>query len=297
MPQGDSWQGYSPGITVEPGKDAKGKPDPCRSIITVNFWLDGAASIKNGCLPNYFSSYPGDLEGVDLDVLFSEARSILEGKRFACPCKKPPGKKCWLEFRIKVHKSPEGDEDGGATPVPIELNCNCKKKRIGGELYHGPRPGYYVHGPHRMHICLPILPTSPHTVAHEVMHALGLGLNTDMYDRNGRPLRGWEGTLMGDAHGTDVTERDICKIAAANRACQVPKKNGKAKQCCVSYSSTVFAKPGGKVKRAEVVPVATAPTPERNYMLLQSLAAPVVSVPSGSSQPWGGLTLQASEEF
>lgn len=61
-----------------------------------------------------------------------------------------------------------------------------------------------------------------------------------MYNpETGAPLDGWKGTLMGDPHGTGVTQRDICAIAQANRACRVPGKK-KDILCCEGYDNTVI---------------------------------------------------------
>ncbi len=151
---GGGWTGYSPGVTVEPGKDDKGRPDPCKSIITLHLWMDQAQSTASGCPQDYTGA-------LDLDMELIDARAILEGKRFACPCKAPPGKKCWLEFRIKVHRFQEGDDPSGPKPVPVEFDCGCRKKDVdpgpGVQPAYDP-PGDYTHGPHRFHVCWPALP-------------------------------------------------------------------------------------------------------------------------------------------
>ena len=294
-PPGESWEGHSHGVSVEPGKDPKGKPDPCLSIITIHFWLDGEASAKNGCLPNFFSSNPHDLEGVDLDSLFSEARSILEGKRFACPCKDATGKKCWLEFRIKVHANPQGDGNEETEPVPVVLNCRCKKKLMGRQMAHNPRPGEYVHGPHKLKLCWPLYPTAPHTLAHETMHALGLSLGSDMYDpKTGRPLPGWKDTLMGDAHGTDISQRDLCSIATANKACRVPGR-GKDKVCCGAFPAPVPKR--ARQPRAVTVPIPAASAPDlpRNRLVQFNTMLPGASTPSTGAHTLSGLVSSAWE--
>lgn len=88
--------GYSPGVTVEPGRDNGGNPDPCLSIITLHVWLDVAAAYANQCPPfsldDSFLGRPPVTTNIRLDSEISEARRILEGKRFACPCKQPPAR-------------------------------------------------------------------------------------------------------------------------------------------------------------------------------------------------------------
>lgn len=261
---GDGWTGYSPGVTVEPAEDDRGKPDSCKSIITLHLWLDGAKSNANGCPENYLGS-GRNRSDIDLDGELFDARRILEGRRFACPCKQPPGRKCWLEFRIKVHTNQDGDGPGGPTPIPVEFDCGCPKRDVdpgpGVQFAYDP-PGMTSHppGPVRVKICWPPLPTAPHTMAHEIMHALGLGLGMDMYTGAGTPQLGWRDTLMGDPYGTGVTQRDICAIAKANKACRVPGKRGKKDTlCCDEYDDTVIGV-DKKAIPAESVQIAQAPT-------------------------------------
>lgn len=223
-----------PGVTVEPGKDAKGRPDPCISILTLHLWMDDAYALDHKCPPLWMGQ-PGRVD-IDPRFVFGRAMNAVSGKRFACPCTKPPGKKCLVELRVRFHSRPEGDDAGGPTPVTIQFQCDCPTKEFpnGGGKYY-PHPGEYYpgrpgRGP-RMEICIPLLETSINIPLHEMMH--GFGVDYDKYNRTTwQPMDGWKGTVMGDAHGTTITQNDICRIIKNSPgACSAGKQ-----KCCEGYA-------------------------------------------------------------
>ncbi len=287
---GEEWSGANHGLTVQPGKDGKGNPDPCSSVITLHIWLDDASSNANGCPVNY-TARGGPASDIDLEGELAEARRILEGKRFACPCAKPPGKKCWLEFRIKVHRRSDGDDPNGPKPVPVVFDCKCPKVDVDPGPNVQPAyspPGDFRHGPNpQFHVCWPILPTGPHTMTHEVLHALGI--TYDQYSGIGTPNPGWEGTLIGDPHGTNVTQKDICTIAAANKACRVPGKKGKKDVVCCGeydYGAAVNEKNPAKPAESEVVD-SDGPATQWVFSDTEDDSGGTASVAIRVSEPWG----------
>ena len=65
---------------------------------------------------------------------------------------------------------------------------------------------------------------------------------------------------MGDAHGTGVTQRHICAIAKANKACRVPGKGDKKDTlCCDEYDDAIMGV-DRKAIPAETVSIAQALT-------------------------------------
>ena len=268
---GNSSSSKYPGVSVEPGKDNKGKNDPCKSIITLYLAIDEAASIKKGCPQDegrFLSRGVGSL-GIDLSLL-NDAIDVLEGKTFKCPCKTPSKKACSIQIKIELVGTAALAEIEGQPFTPVVLDCSCNPKEFGD----------YDHETHRLKVCWPIRNESPHIVLHEVMHALGI--TYDSYIRNAEtgfaiPMPGWKGAVMGDPEGLDIKLKDVCAIAKAQNACKGTAVQGKKVDCCPDGMTTDFGKDEARPAIVTQVPafrmwyIVSDPEPARRRMYAAQL--------------------------